>query len=398
MKNKIKYFILFPLMLLIVILTLTYDVKELIGLGQRIPFGSSYWKDSLVDAISTNKSIKLGTGDSIYYNGVVVTSGTGGGGIAASDNTTFSGYNTFSNGVTFSDSIRANGYSLIDDANILTSLRVNGDVLTNLEFNKGSSTSIGTIGTDSLAFITANTKRIVIDKNGYTVFTDTVQMLDRVYISGNLNVASNLYTIGNVTADSIAGIGRFITEVDAITLKGHDTTHFAHTDTLTTERVKSKTEFSDIVTFFLSPVFSALVTFANGITVTTITASSTATFNGDQINTGWKKIGSSKTQYQYTRDTVIWAVCTTGPTTITTTHGLGNIGRLISYTCVIKDDSSGLLVSPGVSTGLVAVGLTPQAPTFDATNIYFRITGPMVNLDDNTDTIKYFIKYSDFQR
>ncbi len=104
MKNKIKYFVLYPLMLLIVIATLTYDVKELIGLGQRIPFGSSYWKDSLNDAISTNKSIKLGSGDSLYYNGVVVTSGTGGGGIAASDNITFTGTNTFNQNVTMADS------------------------------------------------------------------------------------------------------------------------------------------------------------------------------------------------------------------------------------------------------------------------------------------------------
>ena len=66
MKNKIKYFILFPLMLLIVILTLTYDVKELISLGVRLPFGTAYWKDSLTNGIVTNKSIRMQPGDSLY--------------------------------------------------------------------------------------------------------------------------------------------------------------------------------------------------------------------------------------------------------------------------------------------------------------------------------------------
>ena len=386
-------------MLLIVILTLTYDVKELIGLGQRIPFGSSYWKDSLADAISTNKSIKLGTGDSIYYNGVVVTSGSGGGGdVVASANNILTGNNTFSNGNTFSDSLRANGYSLIDDAKITSYLRVTGEVTTDLNFNKGSSTSIGTISTDSLAFITDNTKRIVIDKNGYTVFTDTVQMLDRVYISGNLNVASNIYTTGNVLADSIAGIGRFITEVDAITLKGQDTTHFARTDTLTTERVKSKTEFSDIVTFFLSPVFSALVTIGNGVTV-----NGTATFNGDMINNGYKKIGSSQTQYQYTKDTVLKMVLNaTSGTAFTDTirHGVTNWRSIIFTQFIVHEDSAnvnciiGLYANDAASTSLYGA----QAWT---DSLFARVRMPGGNGNSTAwrgDTCTVYIKYTDYNR
>jgi len=248
MKNKIKYFILFPLMLLIVILTLTYDVKELIGLGQRIPFGSSYWKDSLVDAISTNKSIKLGTGDSIYYNGVVVTSGTGGGGIAASDNITFTGRDSTAELWRFGDSVRFYEHVLFKDT-----LKVSGAIAVmdslkvskNLWFNNTTklSTTLNTFYILENAFQWQN-------QNAYNILD-----LDS---SNGMNLHYGVYT----------GNGSGLTNVDAITLKGQDTTHFAHTDTLTTERVKAKTEFSDVVTFFLSPVFSALVTFANGINVT----------------------------------------------------------------------------------------------------------------------------------
>lgn len=63
---------------------------------------------------------------------------------------------------------------------------------------------------------------------------------------------------GIAIVDSIKGNGSGLTSVDAITLKGQDTTHFARTDTLTTERVKSKTEFSDIVKFFLSPTIASI--------------------------------------------------------------------------------------------------------------------------------------------
>ena len=383
MKNKIKY-ILLPAMLIIAVIFIATNY------GQRLRFGDAWFENDTANKILTNKSLYFESGDSVYYNGVVVTSGTGGGGIAASDNTTFSGYNTFSNGTTFSDSVRANGYSLIDDAKITSYLRVTGEVTTDLNFNKGSSTSIGTISTDSLAFITANTKRIVIDKNGYTVFTDTVQMLDRVYISGNLNVASNIYTTGNVLADSIAGIGRFITEVDAITLKGQDTTHFARTDTLTTERVKSKTEFSDIVTFFLSPIFSAVVNFPYGINVT-----GTATFNGDMVNNGWTEQGGKIAIDRYYRDTILRAPSMAQGNNITVAHGISNINRVVLLSAVIKDDSSGILVPCSGSSGFV---LYAQTPWMDATNVYLRITGNQLNLDDNTDTVKFYIRYTDYQR
>jgi hypothetical protein len=184
-----------------------------------------------------------------------------------------------------------------------------------------------------LAFITNNTKRIIIDKNGFTNFTDTVQMLDYVQIIGNLNVAGNLLSNGNITADSIAGIGAFITDVNAVTLKGQDTTHFARTDTLTTERVKAKTEFSDIVTFFLSPVFSALVTFANGINVT-----GNATVSGDLVLSGWTKNASSSSELTYTKEKIFKFKAGNVSGTTNIAHGL-DWHNVYSFGAIIKDDT-----------------------------------------------------------
>lgn len=395
MKNIFKQ-ILIPCILIACLIFLA-------AYGTKINFGESWFKDSLPNGIVPNKSIRMQPNDSLYYNGVVVTSGTGGGGIAASDNTTFSGNNTFTNGNTFSDSLRADGYTLISDANITTNLRVTGDVITDLNFLKGSSTSIGTISTDSLAIITNNTKRIVIDKNGYITITDTAYFSDHVTIIGNLNAASNIYTSGNLTADSIAGIGTYLTSVDAITLKGQDTTHFARTDTLTTETNKAQNIFSDVatfwktVTFTVSPIFSALVDFANGLSTTTLTASSTATFNGDVISNGWTEQGGKIAIDRYYRDTVLRIACTTVPVTLSVAHGISDIKRIVFLTCTIRDDSSGIVVTPGTTVSLSS-GFNVNAPWVDATNVNIRMSTTNVNLDENVDTIKYYIRYTDYNR
>lgn len=43
----------------------------------KINFGSAFWSDTLSNRITTNKAINLRPGDSLYYNGNVVTSGSG---------------------------------------------------------------------------------------------------------------------------------------------------------------------------------------------------------------------------------------------------------------------------------------------------------------------------------
>lgn len=410
MKNKFKYIVIPCIFVISVIFLAAY--------GTKINFGGAWFKDSLPNGIVPNKSIRMQPGDTLYYNGVPVTSGTGGGGIAASDNTTFSGRNTFQYKTIFSDTLKADGLSLIDNARITSDLNVTGDIISDLNFLKGSSTSIGTISTDSLAFITNNTKRIVINKNGYTNFTDTVQMSDYVQIIGNLNVGTNITSLGKVTADSLLGIGYYITDINAANIASGkidsaripntakiDTAKFAHTDTLTTESVRSVWTFWNIVrcigvvTFDVSPVFNSAVNFANGITTTTITASGTATFNGDVVNTGKRFQGASSNIDKYYRDTIIRAVCTATGTTVSVAHGVSNTSNIAMFTYQIKDDSSGLVLTPNATNGaLIGAGLLYYPPFIDATNINLRISATMVNLDNNTDTIKYYLRITDYNR
>lgn len=382
MKNKIKYFMLYPLMLLIVTATLTYNVKELIGLGQRIPFGSSYWKDSLVDAISTNKSIKLGTGDSLYYNGVVVTSGTGGGGIAASDNLTFTGRDSTTDLWRFGDSIRVRGKAnFYDNVLISDTLKVSGAIAI-LDSTRILKNLL--LGTTSKMFTNVNVMYFLENAYDYqTTYSTSLMTLDSL---NGMNLGYGRYN----------GNGSGLTSVDAITLKGQDTTHFARTDTLTTERVKAKTEFSDVVTFFLSPVFSALVNFPNGITVT-----GTATFNGDMVNTGWKNQGAMLNRNKYYRDTVLYIVTTASPpytlSTFTVAHGVSNWKSIVLADFQLHDDSLNLIVRPNTFPN--STNTTPYLLTYasvDSLNAKIMIPGASVALFNDTCTV--FIRYTDYNR
>ena len=408
MNNKLKYIVI-PCILVISILFLA-------AYGTKITFGGAWFKDSLSNGIVPNKSIRMQPGDSLYYNGVTVTSGTGGGGISGSDNITFSGVNTFTHKNTFSDTLKADGLSLIDNARITSDLNVTGDVISDLNFLKGSSTSIGTISTDSLAFITNNTKRIIINKNGYTNFTDTVQMSDYVQIIGNLNVGTNITALGKVTADSLLGIGYYITDINAANIASGkidsaripntakiDTSKFARTDTLTTEGIKgiwnfwNTVRFYTTVTFDVSPVFSALVNFANGISTTTLTASGTATFNGDMVPT-WVKNNSSVPAYQYEKTKIVaFKLGATTATTYTAPHGITDWHTIKSYTVTVMDDSSNCMIVPVTSSDDAgSQGKVFNNANIDSLNCRLRLTSGGVNLVN--DSAFFRIIYTDYNR
>jgi hypothetical protein len=388
MKNIFKYIILPSLLLIIFIVSFVKFNIE--AFNYELSWGGNKGKWIYSDSgyIYPNHSINFKAGDSLRYNGVTVTSGTGGGGIAASDNITFSGKNTFQYKTIFSDTLKADGLSLIDNARITSDLNVTGDVISDLNFLKGSSTSIGTISTDSLAFITNNTKRIIIDKNGYTNFTDTVSFSDVVipnsgivfptvssflfwnsYSSkisegiNSLNYSAKTHNFltkngNNNTAvlDSANGLnlaygvftgnGSGLTSVDAITLKGQDTTNYAHTTTGTTESFLSKVIFSALVTFQttspvfnIAAVFNVLQDFANGLTTTTLTASGTATFNGDLVPTGWTKNQSSSSELSYTKEKLFkFKAGTIASPTTNIAHGL-DWHNVYEFGAIIKDDT-----------------------------------------------------------
>lgn len=55
-----------------VVLYLGFEISQ-----GKVSFGSAWWSDTLSNRITTNKAINLRPGDSLYYNGNVVTSGSG---------------------------------------------------------------------------------------------------------------------------------------------------------------------------------------------------------------------------------------------------------------------------------------------------------------------------------
>ena len=411
---KIIKYIMLPA---VIIIMLIFTVTNSEGLNYWLTWGGNRaaWVYSDSGYIYPTLPIRMKQGDSLKYNGVTVTSGTGGGGIAASDNTTFTGINTFT------DSLRANGYSLIDDAKITSYLRVTGEVTTDLNFNKGSSTSIGTISTDSLAIITNNVKRIIIDKNGLTTFTDTLKTDSRFLATDlarfNDSLVMSSYDIflpngkglnwGELTGQIYSNAGELISRSATHTnytlygnfLNSSDSTNGflirrkleGYTDTVTSA---SKWFFSDIVTFTLSPIFSAVVNFPYGIIVT-----GTATFDGDIVSNGWTEQGGKIALDRYYRDTVLRTNCTTLPVTLSAAHGITNINRIISISAVVKDDSSGLVLPCGVANTSLGVGIVPVNGVWvDATNINIRMAATYVNLDDAVDTLKFYIRYTDYQR
>jgi hypothetical protein len=437
MKNKFKYFVLFPLMILIVILTLTYDVKDLISLGVRIPFGASYWKDSLSDGISTNKSIYLGLGDSLKYNGVTVTSGTGGGGIAASDNISFSGRVTTSDLWTFNDSAKFTRIVNMDSLRVgttyhgttktLTAADVNYNLENGFEWQNRNTYQVMTLDSANGLIIRKkfNSVNDSLTTDSKFYFNDTAKFnsriiaTDRAVFNDSLIMSSyDIFlpngkglnwgaSVGQIYSNSGEMVGRSALFTD-YTLSGNflnssdSASGFlvrkkleGYADTVTSE---SKWFFTDLinfattVTFTVSPVFSALVNFANGINVT-----GTATFNGDMINTGWKKIGSSKSIYQYTRDTLIWGTMGSGTgTTVSVAHGITNARSILNVTCQVRDDSSKIIMVP--NNTFQGTGLAFSSWWIDSLNCNIRITAGMINLDDAADTVKWFIKYSDYNR
>jgi len=429
MKNKFKYIVIPCIFVISVIFLAAY--------GTKITFGEAWFKDSLSNGIVPNKSIRMQPGDTLYYNGVPVTSGTGGGGIAASDNISFSGRVTTSDLWTFNDSAKFTRIVNMD------SLKVSGNITSgdnkglawantssvksvsgalyysggSHSFNTPYNNNVGTLDSiNGLALAYGN----FIPASGNGLFWDATHKI--TYSSPTMTMRGNYWTfktaVNNSTLlqlDSVIGMqlysgvyignGSGLTSVDAITIKGQDTTHFARTDTLTTEGIKgiwgfwNTVRFYTTATFDVSPIFSAVVNFANGLTTTTITASSTATFNGDVVNTGKRYQGASSNIDKYYRDTVIRAVCGATGTTVTTAHGISNTSNISMFTYQIKDDSSGLVLTPNATNAaLVGAGLIYYPPYIDATNINLRIASSMVNLDNNTDTIKYFLRVTDYNR
>jgi hypothetical protein len=253
------------------------------------------------------------------------------------------------------------------------------------------------IRSDIVGIYTRDTVRVLVDSLGNIKMYGDVEMYQDLGVTGNIQTLGDI-TGGNITATSgvFTGSGTGLTNVDAITLKGQDTTHFARTDASTTENINGAWTFWNIVrcigvvTFDVSPIFNALVNFANGINVT-----GNATVSGDLVLSGWTKNQSSTNRDQYEKIKILRSPMSATGTTVTMAHGL-DAKTISSVVCQIRDDSSGITTFPGNS--FQGAGMLFTSYWMDATNINVRVAASMINLDDAADTVKVRITYTDYNR
>lgn len=351
---------------LIILLILSFNVAFSQSMRLR--------KLEVIDSIYAPARINAGE---YYKDGVPFSAG--GGDVYLGNRQTFTGSNTFS------DTLKADGLSLIDNARITSNLNITGDIISDLDFIKGSRVRIGTSDNYGLVLKTADTNRLAIDSLGfvtvnkslsvgtYVISSDSVVSSflvgDGVYLNG---LGKAIYWRGygssiqegvnalyyNVNMHYFKTKSTFtIAELDSATglnlkygnyyLNGtllFDSTKYAHTD-LGTEI------FSNVVKFITN-----IVDFAAGLTTTTITASSTATFNGNVVTSGYNDFGNTG-QFEkryFFRGKMGGA----GSGVVNIPHGL-NWKQIIGYDCVIRNDTVG------------ASGIVAGQPKFIKPNQWF---------------------------
>jgi hypothetical protein len=181
-----------------------------------------------------------------------------------------------------------------------------------------------------------------------------------------------------------------------------DSSHLAHTDTLTTEDIRGKwnfwniVRFIGIVTFDVSPVFNVAVNFANGINVT-----GNATVSGDLVLSGWTKNASSLNRDQYEKVKIVRVPLVAYPpyvaTTFTAAHGITNWRTVTGWTCLVQEDSLNQNIYPNVlSNDAGTANVLYDNASVDSINVRIRIKPAAVNLFN--DTAKFRITYSDYAR
>lgn len=416
---------------------------RMMNINQDFGFGSTLWNFRLENDEGTitwrannDRDLMVYDDDghiwdftgTVKINGVTIS--PGGGDAYLTNRQTFTKRNIFS------DTLKADALSLMEQVRIADWFQITGDVISDLNFLKGSSTSIGTISTDSLAIITNNTNRIVITNNGYMSFLDSVKL-------NNYTFADSLYT-KNITPNDGFGLvwtnpssiksvsgsllfnssshnfntqyGTFLAIIDSTNglqlskdidtaymdvkvfktnnldttrfLDQSDTSSFARLAAFITETFNSYVTFAATVTFSVSPVFSALVNFANGISTTTITASSTATFDGDVRMNGFRN--------NY-RDTTVKKKLGNAGSVLYVPHGIASGRWVSSVDVLIWEDSIqrklviGYAASTGTSTG--------NTVSINDTSLAYFTPGNSVNIGHNpncagcTDNDSIFVTF-----
>jgi hypothetical protein len=283
MKNILKYLALPTVIIIVLIFTVTNSE----GLNYWLTWAGNRaaWVYSDSGYIYPTLPIRMKQGDSLKYNGVTVTSGTGGGGIAASDNISFSGRNTTSDLWTFNDSAKFTRIVNMDSARIgvvyngtsktLTASNTHYNLEQSHEWQTLYSTSLMTL--DSLNGFGLPRKKIYSQTDSITsdskfYFSDIVKLTDSLVLSSVDIFASNgkglnwgettgqIYSnAGNLEYRSASHnfntvYGNFLFESDSATGFNVRRKLEGYADTVTSA---SKWEFSDFVKFTAIPTIAS---------------------------------------------------------------------------------------------------------------------------------------------
>lgn len=371
-----------------------------------ITISNGFTQDLYLHKLRVRDSINAGA---YYLNGVPFSAG--GGDVYLGNRQTFTSRNVFS------DTLKADGLSLIDDARITSQLNVTGDVISDLQFLKGSRVRIGSSDSYRMDFKTADTNRFYIDSLGYAGFNKSLAV--GTYIIATDSVISDNFTTDNIYLRSMAngiifrGYNSQISE-DINQLKYTSRQHnfltkggynfIANLDSATGMNLIYGDYYRNGVLLFdtskyaktesgISELFNSVVTFAAAVYYSAAaTFNSTLTVVGDFIPT-WTKNNSSRAADQYEKVKIIAAKMPASTSKDTSyAHGISNWHTIKSWAVTVHEDSSNFIYNPSQY-----YGAQPQ--------YYARIDSLNCRIETGSgayailrDSVFFRIVYTDWQR
>lgn len=367
---------------------------------------NGFTQDLYLHKLRVRDSINAGA---YYLNGVPFSAG--GGDVYLGNRQTFTSRNVFS------DTLKADGLSLIDDARITSQLNVTGDVISDLQFLKGSRVRIGSSDSYRIDFKTADTNRFYIDSLGYAGFNKSLAV--GTYLLATDSVISDNFTTDNIYLRSMANgiifrgynsqISEDINQLKYISRQHNFLTKggynfIANLDSSTGMNLIYGDYYRNGVLLFdtskyaktesgISELFNSVVTFAAAVYYSAAaTFNSTLTVVGDFIPT-WIKNNSSRAADQYEKVKIIAAKMPASTSKDTSyAHGISDWHTIKSWAVTVHEDSSNFIYNP-----LQYYGTQPQ--------YYARIDSLNCRIETGSgayailrDSVFFRIVYTDWQR
>lgn len=367
---------------------------------------NGFTQDLYLHKLRVRDSINAGA---YYLNGVPFSAG--GGDVYLGNRQTFTSRNVFS------DTLKADGLSLIDDARITSQLNVTGDVISDLQFLKGSRVRIGSSDSYRIDFKTADTNRFYIDSLGYAGFNKSLAV--GTYLLATDSVITDNFTTDNIYLRSMSNgiifrgynsqISEDINQLKYISRQHNFLTKggynfIANLDSSTGMNLIYGDYYRNGVLLFdtskyaktesgISELFNSVVTFAAAVYYSAAaTFNSTLTVVGDFIPT-WTKNGSSRNADQYEKVKIIAAKMPASTSKDTSyAHGISDWHTIKSWAVTVHEDSSNFIYNP-----LQYYGTQPQ--------YYARIDSLNCRIETGSgayailrDSVFFRIVYTDWQR